>query len=441
MKRLLKYEWKRYLMAICLTSIFMIGYRMYAIQGWGTDYMKFYKNILPEDFAQGSVGEYSIDDLCKVCGVNSMNDLCALYGASDMDEFYRLYGADDINEFYEQRIGEITEQLYESVIIILARVSYGYTDMENVKIIMLMLLVMKIFQYWTERESYGREFIVTLPVKGRMKKGFYVLANGILVTASMVIYTAGILIYLKNIFQHSEVEIPWFSKAVLGEMMTSIAYMLMLLGIVEFLEILFVDGIMKMIGTVSMFGMSAYMLEAGFNVFWKIKWIQKLYGFLTLQAAGKQCYERLADEHDGGWTHNVANLEILFQGQWLRELVSEKKPWAAEWINDVIGMEESSRLFDFSNLSTYAGLVVCYLLIGCVAAGITIWLSGKLDVSKNGFYFSFGRYLFSVLVAGSFFTICMIYADAWWHKCLVVMGSVCVGGILAYKTAPGKVIR
>lgn len=289
MKRLLKYEWKRYIMATVLISIFMIGCRIRDIQSWDSiTYMKkevqIYKSILQEDSIQNSTGEHRIEDLCKVYDVNNMNDLCALYGVDDMDEFYRTYNADDINKFYEQRIDEILVDIYEYVIHILRAVSYGYTGMDNIKIIMIMLFAMKIFQYWTERERYGREFMVTLPVKARAKKGFYVLANGILIMSSMAIYTMTILIYLKNIFQYSEITIPWFSKAVLGEMVTSIAYMLMLLGMVEFLEILFVDGIMKIVGVAGMFGMSAYMMEAGFDVFWKIKWVSKLYGFLTLQA-------------------------------------------------------------------------------------------------------------------------------------------------------------
>lgn len=395
MKQLCKHEWKCYLVAILLAAIFMTGYRIHIINNW---------NWMTIDELGEAIQYYSSE--------------------RQMDE----------------EIGDIF-LIPDQIVSMVNKISYSLTSYENIKIIVLMLLVMKFFRYWTERDAYGREFLVTIPVKERTKKGFYLLADSILVVVSLVIYTAGILIYLTNIFHRIGIEIPWLTKAVLGEMITSICYMLMLLGMIGFLELLFVDGMMKIIGSAGMLAMSAYILTAGFDVFGKTGWMQHIYGFFTFNSAGNQYFGNVADLHDPIWTHTILNPEMRIRGQSITEFILGTgfiDPEEVSWQLGFSDLGEFSRLFDFSRISTYAGLAAGYLAAGCILMAITVWLSGKLDVSKrNGFYFSFGRYLFSLLVGSCFFIICIMNAAAWWHKYLIAAAAVCVTGILLYKTRPG----
>lgn len=314
-------------------------------------------------------------------------------------------------------------------------VSYGFFNMINdqcyIVILMLAFLIMKIFQCWNEKNVYGREFIVLLPVKKRTRKGFYVLADSIFVTVSMLIYTVGILIYVTYGLRRIEIEIPWLTKAIVGEMLTSISYMLMLLGIIEFLEILFVDGIMKIVGVIGTLGMSALVLENVFDKFFKWQFVQKIYGFFTLEGAGNQYFEEYTNIFsNGGWMHSITDPPIFFQGQSVKELISVKK-----WI---LSDPEFSRAYDFSHISTYAGWAACYLIIGCVMAGIAIWLAGKTDVSKSGFYFGFGRVLFSIVVGTAFLTMCIGAAKTVWYKLLVVVGAIGIIVVLVYMMTPDR---
>lgn len=392
MKRLLKHEWKCYLAAILLTSIFMLGYQFDNIfeGNYLEKIISSYNDGAQSDFEQNDIGEYGIDNI-----------------------YFPITGFVD-------------------------SVSYGLlniaNDQWNIVILGIALLIIKFFQYWNEKSVYGREFIVMLPVKKRTRKGFYVLADSIFVAASMLIYTVGALVYVIYGLRRYEIEIPWLTKAVIGEMLTSISYMLMLLGIIEFLEILFVDGIMKIVGGVSMLGMSAFVLQKGFDAFYKVQFVQKLYGFLTLKGAGKQYFEEdtINFFSIGEWRHSITDPPILFQGQSLGELPYEK------WGFNLSFDEEFSRIYDFTHISTYAGWVVCYLIIGCIMAGIAIWLAGKSDVSQHGFYFGFGRVLFSIFVGAAFFAMCIGAVKVIWHKLLVVGAAIVIIVVLIYLMDPNR---
>ena len=392
MKKMIKHEWKRYLVLIFLTSVLLLGYRIYFIDSWTVDYL------------EAIVGDY-----------NGEKQLEYANG----------------EEFGEYDISQLSYYIWDIVI----RISYGFLYGNSICMVIGILLLLKCFRYWNERNSYGREFAVTLPVKGRVRKSFYVGADFVFVISSMFIYTVGILAYVTNLFERNAIELPWLKKAVLGEMLTCIAYILMILGVIEFLEILFVDGSMKIAGTVGIFAMVIFLLETAAEVLYKEDWFQEIYGFFTLNRVGNQY--ALTDNKCIEWTHAITNPEILFQGQPLIEVISEKSQWS-EHVMQYFEEPEFCRMYDFSHISAYASYVVVYLIIGCIMAGIAVWLVGKTEASKSGFYFSFGRYLISILVGVTFFEVCIKGADALWHKIFIVVAAFGVAVLLVYKTNPER---
>lgn len=393
MKKMIKHEWKRYLAFIFLTSVLLLGYRIYIMNSWGT-----------------------VDNLEAV--VRDYNGEKQLEYANG-------------EEFGEYDISELCYDIWDIVI----QISYGFLYGNNICMMIGILLLLKSFRYWNERNSYGREFVVTLPVKERARKGFYVGADFVLVISTMLIYTVGMLAYVTNLFEGNAIEIPWLKRAVMGEMLTSIAYILMILGVIEFLEILFVDGKMKIAGTVGIFAMVIFLLETAAEVLYKENWVQEIYGFFTLNRVGNQY--ALTENKCIEWTHVITNPEVLFQGQPLIEVIAEKSQWS-EHVMQYFEEPEFCRMYDFSHISTYAGYAAGYLIIGCIMTGIAIWLAGKTEASKSGFYFAFGRYLISILVGVTFLAFCIKGAVALWHKILIVVAAFGVAVLLIYKTNPER---
>lgn len=304
-----------------------------------------------------------------------------------------------------------------------------------VMIISVAVLILKAGIFWVEKDSYGREFFQFLPIRRKDRVCFHFLMDSLLIFLSASAYIVFLYIRMISMLRTQNIEIPWLWKAVCGEGITGICYLLFLLGVIAFLEAIFVDGIIKVLGSVSMMGMLACMMEGLFGNNQTSVLLQKLYGFFFIKAAGGNSYVLYGEDfklnaYGGMWIHDLSHSEIFYKGEVL-DYGAAMLACTGENA-DRIYHSEVSWLYDFLHCSSYLGYVLGYLGLAGIFFGVSLYLTKKQELSRQGFYFSFGKYLFSAVVCGTFFIILISQTGIFWHKCIISVSSILLFSVLVY---------
>ena len=140
-------------------------------------------------------------------------------------------------------------------------------DTTIIVIIAIAYVLIKCHHYWNERNSYGRDFKLTLPVKKRAMEGFYLLADMTLVMLPCVLYRVWQYTVAVSDMEKLHVEIPWLWSAMLPLLLADLAYLFMLLAVFRFLEGLIVNGVWKVAGAaavIALFLLGMLLVESVF---------------------------------------------------------------------------------------------------------------------------------------------------------------------------------
>lgn len=312
---------------------------------------------------------------------------------------------------------------------------YGLTDVVLMPM-MISILLVKICFFWIEKDSYARDFLQTLPVKRVDRIRFHLLMDSLLIAVCLTIYGALVYCDAQQRFAASGLELPWFGKSVAGLIITDICYLLFLLGIINFLECLFVNGAIRILGVVSCMGMSAYSAVRLFITNESSSLVQKVFGFLFLQSVGNRAYSlELARSRAAsvavnhifvgnsfiGWTHDMFSPEIIYQGKALEYTIEN-----LHTIEPGLDISRFSTLYDFSRISSYGWYALAYIGIAALLAGTSIWMFGKQELSKEGVYFTFAKYLLSALISGTLFLFINVNPGELWHVCFSAAATVLI---------------
>lgn len=298
--------------------------------------------------------------------------------------------------------------------------------------VLMGILLMKAIFFWLEKESYGREFLSTLPITRMDRKKFHLIMDSLLIVISVVVFTLYLYYEISEQLQMKGLNVPWMASTVFGEMLICMAYLLFLLGIVNVLECLFVDGFIRIVGTAGSIFMCLGILEMSFRLKETSTWMQNIYGFFMLEKVGGCYYQlKLADQmlywnKSGYWTHQAIDYVVYYKGK----LVTRP--------GDIDIGEDLGRFVDFSNVNSYIGYLFAYLALALVLMGVAMYLAGKQELSKQGFYFDFGRFLFCGLLCVCFMETMMLNALAKWHYYLIVAATVVIFVILTYLMKPDR---
>lgn len=290
--------------------------------------------------------------------------------------------------------------------------------------VLVVLLVGKGFIFGVEKNSYGRDFLQMLPVKRKERICFHLLMDSLLVLLALTIY--GLIFYfkVKGFLAQVEISLPWFGRAVAGMIATDICYLWFLLGIINLLEVLFVNGRTRLAGVIACMGMSAYAVNWLFDHNTARPFYQKLFGFLFQKlSAGRFYSPELAAKLNNlpeNWVHKMLTPEILYQGRPLE--------YMAEYVYDgkteFVGTINLSILFDFSRWSSFGWYALTYLVLGAVLAVLAVRLYQKQDLSKEGVYFSFVKYLVSLMVSITIFLVLNVNPEMPVHTVLSASAAV-----------------
>ncbi len=294
--------------------------------------------------------------------------------------------------------------------------SLQYYFLEGVGIIAFVcLLAKKVFIYWTEQNRCGREFFQSLPINKMNRVQFHLIMDLLQLVLPVIIY--GVYEYVQlNTFLETvaKLHIPWLLESMFGMMITSVCYTVMLLGVLYLMEAIFVDGSMKLICFVGVYLMAGTIFNCVFDQLYANKWVQNIIGFFTMESAGGAQYDLLTavdmkfneiwswqyDSHFA-WFHEHMDPPLQYMGEWfdyssLGVAVPELEVW----------LDNLNRVYAFSDVGNYIWYALGYLAIGLLLFGFVVLLTGKKELSKDGFYFDFGRYLVSGMVALTMF--CML---------------------------------
>jgi hypothetical protein len=256
---------------------------------------------------------------------------------------------------------------------------------------------------------------------------------------SVSIYTWYIYSRLTNYLQSLTIELPWLGQALFGEMITCIAYLLFLLGVIYVLETFFVDGFIRVIGTGGSLYLCYNILSSGLTLNKNATWMQNIYGFFLMEKPGGGYYDITDHIGSGGvvndsWSAVLCNRDVYYQGTTVSALDSAKVTFSSIWTDNF----SDARLTNFCNVNSYIGYAIAYLVLGLLFMGLSLYLANRQELSRQGFFFPAGRYVFCLLLACGFAGMMMTNSTALWHRILIVLAGVLLYLILNYFMKPER---
>lgn len=355
----------------------------------------------------------------------------------------------------------------------------------NIVIIAIAYVVIKCCYYWNERNSYGRDFKLTIPVKERVVEGFYLLADMALVMLPVVLYRSGQCLVAVSELKKYHVEIPWLWSAMFPFLLKDIAYLFMLLAVFRLLEGLIVNGVWKVAGAaVAIALFLAGLCMAGY-VFPKEEYLSEIsdfavdfllpddeYSYVEIdinnwekwENAENELIDKISDLR--GKNENIEleqlyngemspDLEVLYNGKPIEDsfysIVEEScKEWgteendsneiasqtAFEWMRYDFEMQEFAcykKVPDAESIWGYLGMTAAMCIL-------TLWLAGKRDASKSIFYFDFVKYMYGLLCGSVVLFVGLATSIFLWHRILIIIVAVCTVLICIYWMTPKECI-
>lgn len=301
------------------------------------------------------------------------------------------------------------------------------------KCVILFLLVRKGIIFLMEKDTYGREFLQTLPIMRIQRICFHLYMDILYILLSVV---SGVVINYSVIIKkaiQNKIEVPWLRKAVFGEMIVVCCFLLMILAVINFLEVQFADGFIRIIGVTGMVGISSLIAGAVFQRYYTNPVIQKMYGFFTMELIGNRYpLGEKGSLGDIGWVSDCLQPEMYFNGEAVK--------YAGYNLGHryAIATGELSRLYQYSKVGTFIGFAFAYLALAVLLIAFAVYFYKRQELSKQGFYFTFGRYLFSIWVSVVFIVFIMGFTVSIWHKCFVIAAGMLIFFFLVYAMNPDR---
>ena len=105
---------------------------------------------------------------------------------------------------------------------------------------------------------------------------------------------------------------------------------------------------------------------------------------------------------------------------------------------DVLADQSLSAFYQMSNPTTYIG----YAIIGILLFGVLLYFAKRLyekqDLSRNGLYFSFAKYVFAAAIAEVVFLSLIGFVVSWWHWVLIIALTIVIFVGVVYCFEPDR---
>lgn len=389
--------------------------------------------------------------------------------------------------FWEEEIGYSYEAVpYElSVFIPFVLNKVCLRNTANIVIIAIAYVVIKCCYYWNERNSYGRDFKLTIPVKERVVEGFYLLADMVLVMIPVKLY--GIWKYLVTVsdLEKLNVEIPWLWSAIFPLLLKDIAYLFMLLAVFRFFEGLIVNGVWKVAGAALVVALLLEGLSMAEVTFPKAEYLSEVSKFAKdfllpddgvyfsqMEEDDWEKWEKVKEELDAKLSdlskeNENIELEQLYNGEMSPglEVLYNGKPMEDSFYtfvkeryknrekeennsNELVGEVAYDWMFydyEMQCFANYKEILNAEIVWGNLGLGIamcllTLWLAGKREASESIFYFGFVKYMYGLLCGSAVLFVGLATSIFLWHRILIIIVAVCTVLICIYWMTPKECI-
>lgn len=358
-----------------------------------------------------------------------------------------------------------------------------YVNTENIIITVIAYCIFKLYRYQTERNSYGREFLATLPLKKRTVEIFYLCADCAFVLLPNIVYWIGKFVYIRRLVAQYHIEIPWLFAATFPVIIVTAAYLLMLLAASHFVESLIVNGTWKIFGAAAMLIMLSgilIMVEETVadtsDYIWSLVMINErtqiydppydVYDASSVEYAEKwddiwNIYEDIKDSQDVdirledlyNGEHGI-DAKIYYDGEPVGEafykMAEGQLPHPAmrdgystgQFVCDValewLHFDEEMRGFEHYGRIPEPEVVWGNFLLAVMLFVLAILLASEKEAASQIFYFSFVKYVYALLIGITICYIGMMAAEDLWRAVLVIISSVCAAVLCVHWMTPER---
>lgn len=320
----------------------------------------------------------------------------------------------DINWLLEFDIGDgnASDFIIGTILYSLSESVNGYLIQRMVLKGVIGILVFKAAFFWLEKDSYGREFLQTLPVTRLDRMVFHLVMDSLVILISVTCSWMYLYCVSLDVLKSMKLALPGFATGIFLRMAVIIGYLLFILCLINMLESLFVGGVTRIAGTAGNIFIGYLLVYFVSELFKKSEWIQHLCGFFVLDTAG--IFSNTGSEEQQ--LQDVMNITVYYKGE------------------PIIIPEEYSvyRFFSNSDMGWYMGHLAGYVVLAVLLAATAVFLVRRQEQSKRDFYFAAGRYLTSGLISVAFCVILLANARGAWHVCVIVLASVLLFVLLSY---------
>ena len=257
---------------------------------------------------------------------------------------------------------------------------------DYIKIFILGFLALHFLIFMDERNQTEREFLATLPIK-KKNVAWYKILFEVMITF-VIVSICALIIYIKadSFLDSVSMQAEWLGQSILGIMITTISYLIMILGAIHLLEALVIKWEYKLIvvglcaGTVAMF-MHTFnsVLETKANSIY-----HKLYGFFNLLSPSGCEYNvvRYGVQKQGCWEYTMTPVKVIVEGEEC-------------WINEYFS---ATTLNNYEAISNYIWYAVAYIAIAVAMFGVVLAMTKHQELSRRDFYFDSGSIIVGFMI-------------------------------------------
>lgn len=351
------------------------------------------------------------------------NSIWVIMHCNEYNLFWGITESVDVLHSYSiDQIDNVVRYVYNSLDTGAGEViSWYISGVIGVQIIWM--LVRKLIQGYKERTVSGREFIAALPVSRQTRYLYETIRDCVMLVLPVIITTFIIRNRFSGVLQGENIDIYWMSRSVWGLTIISCSYLLMLYGLIRWIEMLIPSGVLRMPVAASFL----YVIHMVNSVLIRCGAVGRtINNMLTLHSPlGGGINAK------GEYIYNLKKPEIFFYFDSAMKYIHSSD-------YNVTAPAQFSAFYNVSNVLGYIGYVLLYMGIAAVFLYFAGRLARKQEYSVDGLYFPFAKYVFAAAVSIAMGIVLLQNAIAWWHRMLIGILIIGIFVVLVYYLDPER---